>query len=76
MDQELIDYIINHYSVLLSLEEKLAQKHLFATDKTESVKSQALKDKIMRDLGTEDKGVLQLLDRGYEEFKRGAARKY
>jgi hypothetical protein len=75
MNKELIDYIIAHYSHLLSFEEKAAQKHLFATEKAEKFKSQDLKTKILDDLGTKDKEVLQLLDKGYEEFKRIAADK-
>lgn len=75
MDKELIDYIIAHYSEFLSFEEKAAQRHLIATEKTENFKSQSLGEKILDDLGTKDKEVLRLLEKGYEEFKRVAADK-
>jgi hypothetical protein len=75
MDKELIDYIINHYSYLLSFKENVAQKHLLATEKAENSKSQAVKDKILTDLATKDEEILQLLDKGYEEFKSVAANK-
>ena len=75
MDKELIDYIITHYSGLLSFKEQAAQKHLFATEKAGNFRSQDLKNKIMNDLGAKDTEVLKLLDKGYEEFKRVSANK-
>lgn len=75
MDQELVDYIINYYPSLLSFKEKAALKHSFATDKGESLQSQFLKDKILRDLATKDMEVLKLLDNGYDEFKKVSAAK-
>jgi len=47
MDKELIDYIITHYSVLLSFKEKAAQKHLFATEKVENFSAKELKNKVI-----------------------------
>jgi hypothetical protein len=73
MDQELVDYIINHYSNLFSLLESAAYKHSFAAEKAENFKSQELKDKITRDLGTHDRDALQLLENGFPEFKRRIA---
>ncbi len=75
MDQELVDYIINHYSNFFSLREVAAYKHAFAAEKAGNFKSQELKDKITRDLGINDKDALQLLDNGFLEFKRRSAEK-
>jgi hypothetical protein len=75
MDKELIDYIIKHYSVLLPFRYNAAQKFLFATEKAENFKSPTLKEKILNDLGTTDKEVLQLLNNGYEEFELRSAEK-
>jgi len=75
MDKELIDYIIAHYSHLLSFEEKAAQKHLFATEKADKFESQGLKTRILNDLGTKNKEYLSILDKGYDEFKRIAVDK-
>jgi carbamoylphosphate synthase small subunit len=73
MDDELIDYIITHYSELLSIREKAAQKHFLATKKAEKFTSQDFKNKIMYDLGSKDAEVLKLVSNGYEEFKRISA---
>jgi hypothetical protein len=75
MDQELVDYIINHYSHFFSLREAAAYKHSFAAEKAGNFKSQELKDRIMHDLGTNDKDILELLDNGFQEFKRRSAEK-
>lgn len=73
MDQELVDYIVNHYSNFFSLREAAAYKHSFAAEKTGNFKSQELKDKIIRDLETNEKDALQLLEKGFAEFKRSLA---
>ncbi|HYF68941.1 MAG TPA: hypothetical protein VD884_12445 [Ohtaekwangia sp.] len=73
MDQELVDYIINHYSYFFSLRESAAYKHSFAAEKAGNFKSQELKDKIIRYLGTNEKDALQLLNNGFQEFKRRSA---
>ena len=75
MDKELIDYIITHYSQFLSLKEKAAQKHHLATLKSDNANDSRLKDMILRQWGMKDKEILDLLDNGYEEFKRISADK-
>ena len=75
MDQELIDYIINHYSVLLTLKEKAAQKHYLVTLKTANAKTPEYQDMLMRTWGAKDPEVLALLGNGYDEFKRRSADK-
>jgi hypothetical protein len=75
MDKELIDYIIDHYSGLLSTKEKAAQKHYHATLKTDNISDSPLREMMLRQWGTKDKETLDLLDNGYEEFKRLSANK-
>ena len=75
MDKELIDYLITHYSNLLSLEELAAQKHHLASLKSDYAKNPKLKEIILNRWGAKDSASLSLLDNGYEEFKRLAAEK-
>ena len=75
MDRELIDYIIEHYMGLLGLKEKMAQKHHMATVKSDNANDSRLKDMMLRQWGTKDKEALDLLDKGYDEFKRISAEK-
>ena len=75
MDKELIDYIIDHYPKLLGLKERAAQKHHLATLKTEGEDDSHLKNMLLRKWGSKDQDVLDLLDNGYEEFKRVSADK-
>ena len=75
MDKELIDYLITHYSILLSFEEKAAQKHHLATLKSDYAKNPKLKEIILNRWSAKDEVALSLLDNGYEEFKRKAAEK-
>ena len=75
MNKELIDYLIAHYSDLLSFIEKAAQRHYLASVKSENAKDSRLKEVILNRWGTNDEEILALLENGYEEFKRVAAEK-
>lgn len=75
MDNQLTDYLIAHYLGLLSLKENLAQKHHLATLKSENKNNSKHRELILKQWGTQDKEILNLLDNGYEEFKKIAANK-
>jgi hypothetical protein len=72
MDKELIDYIITHYYWLFSPKEIAAQRHHLMTLKTGS---SDFKHMILAKWGTKDPETLDLLNNGYEEFKRITADK-
>ena len=60
---------------LLGQKEKIAQKHHLSTIKSENADDSRLKDMILGQWGTEDKETLDLLNNGYQDFKRKSAEK-
>lgn len=76
MDTETAKYIINHFSNLLTSEEKMAVKHISSMFKFEhsSSKNPNLKKKYLENGWlTSDQSVLDLLNDGYDTFELNVA---
>lgn len=71
-ETDLEHYIVIHYHGLLTFEEKLAYKYYLANQKVES-SNEKLGKIIMSKWGTTSKDALELLEGGYDEFKKRVA---
>ncbi len=69
---DLEQYIITHYHDLLTMEEKLAYKHHLATEKAEYSKGK-LGEMVMSRWGITNQNALELLEGGFDEFKKRVA---
>ncbi|MBO3697304.1 hypothetical protein [Roseivirga sp. E12] len=68
-ETDLDQYIIVHYNHLLSLKEHAAYKHHITTLKAEN-SSEQFGEMMLRKWGTKDSEALQLLEGGYDKFKK------
>lgn len=80
MEPEEIDYILNHFSYLMTFKEKSAWKHWSTNYKIdngnyESEEQIAARRRLSIKTGwlTQDKEILKLLENGIEEFRRKTA---
>ncbi len=72
MDPDLVDYIIDHFSYLMNLDESKAWKHYaFNIKSYSSVEKRAIYYK--KGWMTDDPNVLKLLNDGVEEFRKRTA---
>ena len=70
---ELEQYIVIHYHELLTIEEKAAYKHHLTTLKAENSQNAKYGEMLMNKWGTTNPEALELLEGGYESFKRKVA---
>jgi hypothetical protein len=70
MDDEQANYVIDHYSILLTIEEKAALKHYRSTLKLEETPDDASRKNMYYKAGwlSAHPKVLSLLDQGYSQF--------
>jgi hypothetical protein len=71
-ETDLEQYIVIHYHHLLTLEEKLAYKHHLTTEKAEN-SNEDFGKMLMSRWGTTNKEALNLLEGGYNDFKKNVA---
>jgi hypothetical protein len=61
-------YVLNHYSWLLTLEEKMAYKHLVGGRKIEATESLPMRQMLRKVFQTDDAGVHVILAGGEDTF--------
>lgn len=70
---DLEQYIVIHYHELLTTEEKAAYRHHLTTLKAENAQNPKFGEMIMNRWGTSNPDALELLDGGYDSFKKKVA---
>ena len=80
MDKETANYIVNFYTNLLTVEEKLAIKHINSTiklglDETHANNSTVINMYKKRGWLTENENILSLLTDGYDAFLINVAKR-
>jgi hypothetical protein len=61
-------YVMNHYASLLTLEEKMAYKHIVGAKKVDATESASMRQMLRKVFQTDDSGVRALLADGEEAF--------
>jgi hypothetical protein len=61
-------YVLNHYSWLLTLEEKMAYKHLVGERKINATESPAMRQMMRKVFQTDDVGVQAIVAGGEDSF--------
>lgn len=61
-------YVLNHYSWLMTLEEKMAHKHIVGGRKIEAAESAPMRQMLRKVFQTDDVGVRDILAEGEDAF--------